>query len=108
MNRIDITFGKDGCSHVDIKSRTKNDCCTHECEYCGVVMKFQWKLKGTCKNKVGGVGGIYHTVHASRHLYIHCNESCRNSIKERSLEKVQNEINTKKMLQQRLNTSKRN
>ena len=62
-------------------------------------MKFPWKVKGTCENKVRGGCGSYHSACADRHLESHLNETGRNLIKERLLKKVQNELNMKKMLQ---------
>ena len=90
------------------KTGTKNDCCAYECKHCGMLMKFPWKVKGTYENNIGGVGGSCHSGCAVRYLKNHCDESGRNSVKERLLEKVQNELSTTKMLQQRLSTSKRN
>ena len=69
------------------KPEHKNDCYAHECEPYVMLMKFQWKVKGTCKNKFTGGGGSYRATHASMYLEIHCNKSGRNSIKERLLEK---------------------
>ena len=64
-----------------------------------MLMKFPWKVKGTCKNKFGGEGGIYHTACASRHLKSYFNEAGCNSIKERLPKKLKNELIVKKMLQ---------
>ena len=66
---------------------SKNDYCTHECEHCGMLMKFQWKVKGSLESKPGGGGGSYHAAHAARHLENHCDESGHLSIQQRLIEK---------------------
>ena len=47
---------------------SKNDHYTHEFKHCGMLMKFQWKLKGSLNSKPEGGGGVYHVVCAARHL----------------------------------------
>ena len=48
----------------------KNYFYTHECEHCGMLMKFQWEVRETYENKPEGGGGSYHAVCATRHLEI--------------------------------------
>ena len=57
------------------KKENKNDCCTHECKYCVMLMKFQWKVEGSLKHKPGKGGGSYHMVCVAVHLEKHCNEA---------------------------------
>ena len=54
--------------------KNKNDCYAHECKHWGMLMKFQWKVRGTYKNKPGVGSGSYHTACAARHLETHHNE----------------------------------
>ena len=68
------------------KPENKHEYCTHECKHCGFLLKFPWKVKGSCKSK-GVEGGSFHAAHAGRHLEKHYNEAGSNSIKERTLEK---------------------
>ena len=82
-----LLLGKIDTRRLMKKLEHKNDCHAHECKHCGMLMNFQWKVKGSHKNKVGGGGGSYHTVHATRHLESYCDEAGCNSIKERLLEK---------------------
>ena len=68
------------------KQEHKHDCYTHECEHCGCLIKIPWKVKCSYENKGGG-GDSYNTEHAVRHLENYCNETGRDSIIERLLEK---------------------
>ena len=86
MHGADVAIGKDGCSQTKEKSKSKDDCCAHECKHCGFLLKLPWKVKGSIKKE--GRGGSWHAVHAGRHLEKNFNEAVRNLIKERLLEKV--------------------
>ena len=55
-------------------------------------MNYQQKVRGTRKNKPGGVGGSYHAACAARNLEDHCNEASHTSIQERLIEKSARQI----------------
>ena len=72
------------------RPESKNDFHAHECDRCGKLIKFQWKVKGSLKHKPRGGCGSYHVEHTARHLENHCDEVGRLSIQQRSIEKVMN------------------
>ena len=59
---------------------SKNDFHTYEYKHCGMLMKFQWKVKGSLESKPGVGGGRYHMAHVDIHLQNHCDESGHLSI----------------------------
>ena len=57
-----------------------------------MLMKFQWKVKGSLKSKLGGGGGSYHMACAVRRLRNHCDEVGRLSIQKCLIEKSNKRI----------------
>ena len=72
------------------KLKIKHDCCAHEHTHCGFLLSLPWKVKGSVKKEgEESRGGSWHAANAGRHLENTCNEAGRNSIKEKTLEKVE-------------------
>ena len=82
-----LLLGKMDTRRLKEKSENKNDYYANECEHCAMLMKFQWKLRGTYENKPKGGWMYYHAACATRHLETYYNEAGRDSIKERLIEK---------------------
>ena len=70
------------------KKENKNDCCTHECKCCVMLMKFQWKVEGSLKHKPEGGGRSYHVARSARHLENNFDEVGRLSIQQCLIEKI--------------------
>ena len=75
-----LLLGKMDARMLKDKTENKNDFYAHECENCGMLMNFQWKVRGTYKNKHEKVGGSYHAACAARHPENDFNESGHNPI----------------------------
>ena len=82
-----LLLGKIDARRLKENPENRNNFHAHECEHCVMLMKFQWKERGTYEIKPGGVGGSYHASCAARCLETRCDETVHTSIQERSIEK---------------------
>ena len=75
-----VFLGKIDPRRLKDKLKHEHDCCTHEFEHCGKLIKLPLKVRGSLNNTGSGGTGSYHAANASRHLESHCNEASLHSI----------------------------
>ena len=58
----------------------KDNCCTHSCKHCSMLMKIPWKENSSMKK--GNHGRSYHTAQDIRYLKNDCTEEQNDSLKD--------------------------
>ena len=79
MHGTDDVFEKMDPRRLKEKTGSNNDCFTHECGHCRILMKFEWRVKGTLNLNLEED----HVARVARHLENHCDEEGSLSIQQR-------------------------